>query len=164
MSGADGIYDARIKELAATARDLGPVEHADCRHEADNFLCGDRVTVEVERDGARIKAVGGKVRGCLLTQAAAALVSQNAAAATLANATVVTALVSQAAPGLKVADLRGGIKQAEALMADGTPATGAWEGLNVFTPVHDAKHRHDCVLLPFQALAACLEQTDPQDD
>ena len=145
MSGADGIYDARIKELAATARDLGPVEHADCRHEADNFLCGDRVTVEVERDGARIKAVGGKVRGCLLTQAAAAL-------------------VAQAAPGLKVADLRGGIKQAEALMADGTPATGAWEGLNVFTPVHDAKHRHDCVLLPFQALAACLDQTDPQDD
>lgn len=144
MSGADGIYDTQIKELAATARDLGPVEHADCRHEADNFLCGDRVAVEVERDGVRIKAVGGKVRGCLLTQAAAAL-------------------VAQAAPGLKVADLRGGIKQVEALMADGTPATGAWEGLNVFTPVHDAKHRHDCVLLPFQALAACLDQTEPRD-
>tara|TARA_R110001592_G_scaffold70815_3_gene216712 strand:+ start:7812 stop:8249 length:438 start_codon:yes stop_codon:yes gene_type:complete len=144
MNGADDIYDARIKELAAKARDLGPVEHADCRHEADNFLCGDRVTVEVERDGDRIKALGGKVRGCLLTQAAAAL-------------------AAQAAPGLDVAGLMDGIEQAEALMADGTPATGAWEGLNAFTPVHDARHRHDCVLLPFQALAACLDQTEPRD-
>lgn len=144
MNGADGIYDARIKELAAKAAALGPVEHAHCRHEADNFLCGDRVTVEVERDGGRIKAVGGKVRGCLLTQAAAAL-------------------VAQAAPGLDVADLMNGIEQAEALMADGTPATGAWEGLNAFTPVHDARHRHDCVLLPFQALAACLDQTGSKD-
>ncbi|MCF3630248.1 iron-sulfur cluster assembly scaffold protein [Thalassospiraceae bacterium LMO-SO8] len=144
MNGADDIYDARIKELAAKARDLGPVEHADCRHEADNFLCGDRVTVEVERDGDRIKALGGKVRGCLLTQAAAAL-------------------AAQAAPGLDVAGLMNGIEQAKALMADGTPATGAWEGLNAFTPVHDARHRHDCVLLPFQALAACLDQTEPRD-
>jgi nitrogen fixation NifU-like protein len=144
MNGADDIYDARIKELAAKARDLGPVEHADCRHEADNFLCGDRVTVEVERDGDRIKALGGKVRGCLLTQAAAAL-------------------AAQAAPGLDVAGLMNGIEQAEALMADGTPATGAWEGLNAFTPVHDARHRHDCVLLPFQALAACLDQSEPRD-
>jgi nitrogen fixation NifU-like protein len=144
MNGADDIYDARIKELAAKARDLGPVEHADCRHEADNFLCGDRVTVEVERDGDRIKALGGKVRGCLLTQAAAAL-------------------AAQVAPGLDVAGLMNGIEQAETLMADGTTATGAWEGLNVFTPVHDARHRHDCVLLPFQALAACLDQSEPRD-
>lgn len=144
MNGADDIYDARIKELAAKVRDLGPVEHADCRHEADNFLCGDRVTVEVERDGDRIKALGGKVRGCLLTQAAAAL-------------------AAQAAPGLDVAGLMNGIEQAKALMADGTPATGAWEGLNAFTPVHDAKHRHDCVLLPFRALAACLDQTGSRD-
>lgn len=144
MSSADDIYDARIKALAAKAEALGPVDHADCRHEADNFLCGDRVTVEVARDGDTIKAVGGKVRGCLLTQAAAAL-------------------VSQAAPGLEAADLRDGIKQAEALMADGTPARGAWEELNTFTPVHDAKHRHDCVLLPFRALAACLDQTESRD-
>ncbi|MAY67176.1 MAG: iron-sulfur cluster assembly scaffold protein [Rhodospirillaceae bacterium] len=144
MSGADDIYDARIKTLAAQAETLGPVDHAACRHEADNFLCGDRMAVEVDLDGNRVKAVGGKVRGCLLTRAAAAL-------------------LSQVAPGLERADLQGGIKQVEALMADGTPATGAWEGLNAFTPVHGAKHRHDCVLLPFQALAACLDQTGPRD-
>lgn len=138
------VYDARIKELAAQARGLGPVAHADCRHEADNFLCGDRAAVEVEMDGAAVGRIGGKVRGCLLVQAAAALIAQTA-------------------PGLDKAAVAQGIEQAEALMAEGSPATGAWEGLNVFTPVHGLKHRHDCVLLPFQALAACLDQTGPRD-
>ena len=27
----------------------------------------------------------------------------------------------------------------------------------VFSPVHGHKHRHDCVLLPFEALEACLD-------
>ena len=144
MSGADDIYDARIKELAAKARDLGPVEHAECRHEADNFLCGDRAAIEVERDGGRIKAIGGKVRGCLLVQAAAAV-------------------IAEAAAGADIDVLRDGVRQAESLMAAGAQATGAWEKLNAFTPVHGVKHRHDCVLLPFQALKGCLDQTEPRD-
>ncbi|MEQ9559272.1 MAG: iron-sulfur cluster assembly scaffold protein [Rhodospirillales bacterium] len=144
MSGADDIYDARIKELAAKARDLGPVEHAECRHEADNFLCGDRAAIEVERDGGRIKAIGGKVRGCLLVQAAAAV-------------------IVEAAGGADIDVLRDGVRQAEALMTAGAQATGAWEKLNAFTPVHGVKHRHDCVLLPFQALTGCLDQTEPRD-
>jgi len=81
--------------------------------------------------------VGGRVRGCLLVQAAAALIGETA-------------------PGLDRAAAMDGIRHARALMADGTPATGAWEGLNAFTPAHGLKHRHDCVLLPFEALEACL--------
>lgn len=138
MSGADDIYDARIKELAAKAAALGPVEHAHCRHEADNFLCGDRAAIEVERNGDTVTRVGGKVRGCLLVQAAAAL-------------------IAEVAPGADMDVLKDGIRQAEALMAAGAPATGVWDGLNAFTPVHGVKHRHDCVLLPFAALAACLD-------
>jgi NifU-like protein involved in Fe-S cluster formation len=144
MSGADDIYDARIKALAAKAGALGPVDHADCRHESDNFLCGDRAAIEIERDGARVKKVGGKVRGCLLVQAAAAL-------------------IAEVAPGADPDVLRDGIRQTRALMANGVPATGVWDGLNAFTPVHGVSHRHDCVLLPFEALAACLNQTEPRD-
>ena len=53
MSAADDIYDAAIKELAARARNMGRIEDADCSHDADNFLCGDRVTVEVALNGER---------------------------------------------------------------------------------------------------------------
>lgn len=140
MSGADALYDAEIKALAAKAGSLGEVAHADCRHDADNFLCGDRMSIELRLTDGAVDDLGGKVRGCLLVQAAAALIKDTA-------------------PGLSQADVAEGIRQATALMAEGTPATGAWEKLNVFTPVHDLKHRHDCVLLPFQALGACLEET-----
>ncbi|MEQ8506330.1 MAG: iron-sulfur cluster assembly scaffold protein [Rhodospirillales bacterium] len=145
MSGTDALYDARIKSLAAQADAIGPVEQADCRHEADNFLCGDRVSVELALDGDGVKDMGGKVRGCLLVQAAAAL-------------------IKQAAPGLSRQEMEGGIRQAQALMTSGTAATGTWEGLNAFTPVHGLKHRHDCVLLPFEALKGCLDQAKSRSD
>tara|TARA_B100000427_G_scaffold287597_1_gene262316 strand:+ start:770 stop:1207 length:438 start_codon:yes stop_codon:yes gene_type:complete len=141
MSDADAVYDARIKDLAAKAETFGPVEHASCRHEADNFLCGDRATVEVGLEGDRIRAVGGKIRGCLLVQAAAALIAETA-------------------PGLDRAALAEGVEQAHRLLAEGTPATGVWEGLNAFTPVHGLKHRHECVMLPFEAMQGCLAETD----
>lgn len=140
-AGGTELYDKAIKDLAAEAKALGPVEDAACRHEADNFMCGDRARVEIALADGRVARVGGRVRGCLLTQAAAAL-------------------LARAAPGQDRAGLENGIAQAIALMKDGTPATGAWEGLNAFTPVHGAKHRHDCVLLPFQALKACLDAAE----
>ena len=55
MSAADDIYDAAIKDLAARARNMGRIEDADCSHDADNFLCGDRVTVEVALNGDAIE-------------------------------------------------------------------------------------------------------------
>ena len=144
MSAADDIYDAAIKDLAARARNMGRIEDADCSHDADNFLCGDRVTVEVALNGDAIENIGGKVRGCMLVQAAAAV-------------------IHGAAPGKDRAVLADGIAQARALLSDGTPATGDWEGLNAFTPVQGHKHRHDCVLLPFEAVEACLADTDGTD-
>jgi nitrogen fixation NifU-like protein len=46
---------------------------------------------------------------------------------------------------------------AKALMKDGTPVPEQFSGLRVFTPVHAAKSRRDCVLLPFEALAKALD-------
>jgi nitrogen fixation NifU-like protein len=140
MSAADDLYDAEIKSLAAKASALGPVDHAACRHEADNFLCGDRARIEIGLKDGTVDRVGGKIRGCLLVQAAAALIAETA-------------------PGLDRAALKEGVSQARALMERGVPATGRWQGLNAFTPVHDLKHRHECVLLPFEAVKACLDQT-----
>lgn len=145
MSEADAVYDAGIKDLAAKAEKLGPVEHATCRREADNFLCGDRATVEIGMDGDRVRAVGGRIRGCLLVQAAAALIAETA-------------------PGMDRDALGDGIEQARRLLAGDGPASGAWEGLNVFTPVQGLKHRHECVLLPFEAMQGCLNEADGDKD
>ena len=73
------------------------------------------------------------------------------------------AVIHGAAPGKDRAVLTDVIAQARALLSDGTPATGDWEGLNAFTPVQGHKHRHDCVLLPFEAVEACLADTDGTD-
>ena len=40
---------------------------------------------------------------------------------------------------------------ARALMAEGT-LDPHWQCLEIFRPVHSAKSRRDCVLLPFEAL------------
>ena len=45
----------------------------------DNPLCGDRVTLDLELDQDRVSAVAHKTRGCLLTEAAAALLAADAA-------------------------------------------------------------------------------------
>ncbi|MEK9673563.1 MAG: iron-sulfur cluster assembly scaffold protein [Rhodospirillaceae bacterium] len=136
----DGMYDDRIKALAAAAKDLVRVDHADCVHELDNFLCGDRVTLDIARDGGTVSAVGGRVRGCLLVQAAAALIARDA-------------------PGKSDDELKAASAQIENLLAWGG-SDGPWADAAAFTPVHNHRHRHDCVLLPFQALKACLKETE----
>jgi NifU-like protein involved in Fe-S cluster formation len=39
-------------------------------------------------------------------------------------------------------------------------ADDLWPELAAFTPVHAHKSRHDCVLLPFEALAQALDETE----
>ncbi|MBI3451654.1 MAG: hypothetical protein HY057_02255 [Rhodospirillales bacterium] len=50
-----------------------------------------------------------------------------------------------------------------ALLAGGDAPQGAWAGLSIFAPVAAYKSRHDCVLLPFDALERALSETvNPQ--
>jgi nitrogen fixation NifU-like protein len=96
------------------------------------------VTVDVRVDGDRVVAVGQKTRGCMLTQAAASLVEAHAAGAT-------------------AGELRHLGDEVKALLA-GRPATLSWPELEMFRPVSGVKSRHECVLLPFEALRAALDE------
>ncbi len=141
---SDAIYNERIKALAAEAARLMRIEAADCTREEDNFLCGDRMALDVDRRDGRVLAIGGRVRGCLLVQAAAALIARRA-------------------PGLGDGELVQVIAEVEHLLtsADGAgPGAPSWDELAMFAPVRDHKHRHDCVLLPFRALGACLDRAE----
>jgi len=134
------LYDKRIKELAAKAGHFPPPGEGCVSCTLDNYLCGDRVTVAVEREqGGRPGSIGIETRGCLLTLAAAALICERG-------------------QGAGEGALRRAIGDVRALVAEGrAPPAAAWRDLEVFSPVHVHKHRHECVLLPFEALEACLD-------
>ena len=102
----------------------------------DNPLCGDRVTVDVALAApARLARIGHVVRGCVLCEAAAVL-------------------MAELAPGRELAQLQRLEAGVEAALRDGAPFP--WPELAMFAPVRDARSRHRCVGLPFEALAAAL--------
>jgi nitrogen fixation NifU-like protein len=108
----------------------------------DNPLCDDRVTIDLGLADGRVAAVGHKVRGCLLCQAAAAAIAVRA-------------------PGETPAALRAiGAALERAVRREPAAAEGLWPKLGAFAPVHAHKSRHDCVLLPFEALAQALDQAE----
>ena len=136
----DELYHQAIVALARQAREAARLEAASASATVSNPLCGDRATLDVAVSGHAITAIGHKVRGCLLCKAAA---------------TVIT----QAAPGRDAAVVRAVAGQVDAMLkAGGGMPTGAWAALAAFRPVIAHKSRHDCVLLPFQALVAALDE------
>ena len=129
-------------ELVARAREAfgeGRLASAAASITVDNPLCGDRVTLDLEKDdGSTVKAIGHEVKGCLLCAASAATIA---------------AFGQNRSPS----ELREMAVAAKALMRDGSPVPDKFAGLRVFTPVHAAKSRRDCVLLPFEALSKALD-------
>ena len=121
--------------LAAQATGAGKLADATKSVTVDNPLCGDRVTFDVKMaaDG-RITAVGHTVKGCVLCQASASVIGANAKGENAAS----------------LAAIRESLK---AMLKQGTPApSNAWATLATFAPVSSHKSRHECVLLPFEAV------------
>lgn len=133
---SQSIYNDAIMAAARDAGCQGPLEGADLRARVDNPLCGDRTTLELELAGDRIARAAHQTRGCLLTQAAAALLARHAGGRTADELLGLRAVV-------------------ERFLRDGGPADGL-AGLDIFTPVRAVPSRHDCVLLPFKALERAL--------
>jgi NifU-like protein involved in Fe-S cluster formation len=138
----DELYHQAILDLARQAGRTARLEGAQASVTVDNPLCGDRVTIDVDLADGRVRAVGHKVRGCLLCQAAAAAIAARA-------------------PGETAAALRGVAEQLDvAIRKDPSATDGLWPELGAFAPVHQHKSRHDCVLLPFAALTEALDQAE----
>ena len=129
---SEALYHEALLARARGAFGKGRLPDADVSATVDNPLCGDRVTLDLKFKDGRIAAIGHEVRGCLLCEAAAATVAEFLRDASTAEAEAIGAA-------------------AKALMKDGR-ADPRWPCLEIFTPVHTAKSRRDCVLLPFEAL------------
>lgn len=128
---SEALYQAALVERARAAFGKGRLKDADASATVDNPLCGDRVTLDLKVEAGKIVAIGHEVRGCLLCEAAAATIAEHLR-------------------GSDSATLHQVIAAARKLMKDGGAAQSP--ALEIFTPVHQAKSRRECVLLPFEAL------------
>ena len=132
----DQLYQDRIVALAKAKTGAGKLSAPTRSARKDNPLCGDRVVIDIRLDGeGRIAEIAHQVRGCLLCQASASALSSVA--------------VGRDKPGI------------EALRHDAEKAIGREAGdpadpFSAFLPVKAHKSRHECVLLPFDALQDAL--------
>ena len=74
----DDLYHQAILDLAREATGHGRLQAPQVSIRVDNPLCGDRVTLDLELQDGRVSALGHQVRGCLLCQAAAAVIGARA--------------------------------------------------------------------------------------
>jgi NifU-like protein involved in Fe-S cluster formation len=134
----EALYHAALLSLARAGAAAPRLDAPDARAARDSPLCGDEVLAEVRVREGRLAEIGLHVRGCVLCQAAAAV-------------------VRGAAPGLGPAELSRARAATVALLAGGgLPPRPPWEALAAFLPAREVPSRHACVLLPFDALADAL--------
>ena len=129
---SEALYHKALVDRARAGFGKGRLPDATSSATVDNPLCGDRVTLDLAVQDGRIAAIGHHVRGCLLCEAAAATIAEYGRGADQATLDAMSAA-------------------ARALMAEGT-LDPHWQCLEIFRPVHGAKSRRECVLLPFEAL------------
>ncbi len=130
----DEIYQKELLRHAAAAIGHGRLDDPDASVTVDNPLCGDRVTVDVAIREGRVAQFSHVVRACLLCQASASIIGARAAGETLARIGAIMEAVRR-------------MLQEDAPLPD-----DVWSDLSAFTPVAAHKSRHNCVLLPFEAL------------
>ena len=136
----EDVYQTELLKHAARARGAGRLAQPDASAMVDNPLCGDRITIDLALDGARITAVGYEVKACVLCQASASV-------------------LGQAAAGKPSDEVRAVGAELEAMLkAGGAAPSGEWADYASFEPVRRAKSRHECVMLPFRALERALAE------
>jgi nitrogen fixation NifU-like protein len=132
------LYQKNLMRLAANATGSQKLENPQYTHTLDNPTCGDRITLQVTLQDGRIAEFSQENRACLLCQASASLLAENAI-------------------GLTPDELQTVIDRIKKIL-DGSEnsADDPWEKLSYFSPVKEHSSRHICVLLPFNALQDIL--------
>lgn len=136
---ADELYQETLIKRAKSGRERNRLPEPDATATLDNPLCGDRVTIDVSVDGDVVTAIGHEVRGCMLCEATAAMIAAYAV-------------------GGKVASVHAHANAVRQMIKKGGSAPAAWPDIAALGPVHGTKSRHNCVLLPFDALTDAIAQ------
>ncbi len=140
----EDIYQKELLMLAAQACGAGRLEHADAEASVDNPMCGDRIDVQIAfAEKQRISGFTYEVRACVLCQASASLLGRHL-------------------PGLAAGEiaamekeLREYLNNDQEQKANEKPSIAEFVK---FAPVRQVKSRHNCVMLPFQAIREALRK------
>ncbi|MEH6526500.1 MAG: iron-sulfur cluster assembly scaffold protein [Sneathiella sp.] len=134
------LYQKQLMRLAADATGEGVMENPDAEIVLDNPTCGDRIKIQVKISDGKITALNHENRSCMLCQAAASVVGENAVGHSRED----------------IASVRDSIESM--LKSNSFSAIQGWNAIENFAPVADHKSRHACVLLPFDALINVLNE------
>ena len=135
------LYNDAILAEAKARHGHGRLAEPDVTATCDNPLCGDRVTVDLRLAGDRIAELAQTTRGCILTQAAASVIGRHLPSAT-------------------AEEFHRAAAEVRRLLA-GDDSQPTWPEIAMFAPVRAVESRHECVLLPFDAVAAALSKSEP---
>ena len=128
--------------LAANATGSQKLQNPQFEETLDNPTCGDRITLQVTLQDGQISEFSQENRACLLCQASASLLAENAV-------------------GLTLQELNEVMTSVRRILETGDGSNSEpWEKLSYFAPVKDHKSRHICVMLPFNALQKILTAKD----
>jgi NifU-like protein involved in Fe-S cluster formation len=142
MSDLDDIYNTRILELAAAIPRTERLADPQATASARSRLCGSEVCVDLSLANGRVSAFGQNVKACLLGQAAASVVGREIVGATPAE-------MRQLGQTMRAM-----------LKESGPPPAGKWADLAVLAPVRDYKHRHEAVMITFDAINKALDEIE----
>ena len=142
MNDLDDVYNSKILELAAHIPRIQRLAAPQATATARSRLCGSEITVDLSLADGRVSDYGQTVKACLLGQAAASVVGREIVGSTPQEARAI---------GEKV----------RAMLKDGSAGpAGAWADLAVLAPVRDYKHRHDAVMIVFEAVDKALTEIE----
>jgi nitrogen fixation NifU-like protein len=137
MSGAlDELYQQIILEHNRHPRGWGAPEGADRRVARENPFCGDRVTVHLRTDGARVVAVGFEAQACAIAKASASMMTEAVRGRTVEDAQALFARFGR--------------------LLRGQPVDGELGELVALSGVADFPVRIACAELPWSALFEAL--------
>jgi nitrogen fixation protein NifU and related proteins len=134
------LYQEQIIELSKKADRFVCLDRADCSCTLNNPLCGDRIKVEVQLDGEKIKSIACQVRGCLLSKASTSVLYETIRGLTLEQVRKIAFELNQA--------LKSSSDDPECFP----------EEYRMFYPVRTRKSRHSCVMLPVDAVVKAISE------
>lgn len=142
MADLDDIYNTKILDLAANIARIERLAAPQATASARSRLCGSEVSVDVSMADGKVEDYGQSVKACLLGQAASSVVGRQII-------------------GTTAEEFRAVARAMRAMLKEnGAPPSGKWADLAVLQPVRDYKHRHDAVMIVFDAVDKAISEIE----
>ena len=152
MADPRALYQEVILDHNRKPRNYGALPSASHHAEGHNPLCGDRIDVALNLEGARIAAIGFEGESCAICKASASMMTVAVKGKSRAESETLIREFREMATGKSA--------------ADGLAHLGR---LSVFAGVRDLPTRVKCAILPWHTLSAALNAvakttTEAEDD